>query len=394
MSTQQKIKQYGQRWLALACLGSLGWLGLSVPQVPARAQASQQMCIDNIGFYHRNQVTVRANWGREALRKDRIQPAADHLAKALDFARAIKDVESRSLIYEDFIATNSGSTGWLVHEVNRLIELDQTVAVRTVLVPARRAAEELPTGDSTLKIRMLTTIANHYTAIGDRATALDLLSQARQLVTHVQGTEIKANILTTLAQSYGTAGDSTIATEVVTDALQQAEKVEYGDSSRRDQTIAPIAVVYAEAGNIEQAMTLAQSLEQPYYRENSIGAAALAAARLGQLDRATELVQLLTLEQPLIRTLTEIGLQLAETGDTDQSQQYFDQAIKVIQTEGYPGPSFTNAMVNAGFTETVLAALSAAPEGRITVDGLLDLAQHHTEAGNSKAAGNVLRQAM
>lgn len=145
MSTRQKIKHYGQRWLAIACLGSLGWLGLSVPQMPA--QASQpQMCIDDIGFYQRNQVTVRANWGRTILRKGHIQPAADHLTKALNFARAIKDMGSRAAILKDFIATNNGSTGWLVHEVNRLIELDETIAVRTVLAPARQAAEELPAG--------------------------------------------------------------------------------------------------------------------------------------------------------------------------------------------------------------------------------------------------------
>ncbi|MEO0739940.1 MAG: hypothetical protein AAFZ35_24400, partial [Cyanobacteria bacterium J06649_12] len=71
-----------------------------------------------------------------------------------------------------------------------------------------------------------------------------------------------------------------------------------------------------------------------------------------------------------------------------------DQAVTVITTEGYPGPSFTQKLIKAGFAETVLTALAAAPDGRIKVDGLLGVATHYTEAGNTGAAGNVLRQAL
>ncbi|MEO0397422.1 MAG: hypothetical protein AAF243_15755 [Cyanobacteria bacterium P01_A01_bin.137] len=391
MSTRQKMKLFSQRWMALGCLA--GWLGLSVPQLPAQAQAPQ-MCIDETSFYQRHQVTVRAQWGRQALRKGQIQPAANHLAKALGFARTVRDAGARALIFEDFIAPNSGSSGWLIHEIDQLVELDEPAAVRTVLAPATLAAQDLPAGHSALKIRMLTTIATDYGAIEDPATALALLSQAQQLVPNVQGNEIKANSLTTIAQGYMAVGESVTAAEIATQALQQAEAITYADSFRRDKTVAPIAVIYAKAGDIDQAMQLAQSIEQPYYRENVIGSAALSAARLGQLDRAASLVQQLTLDQPTVRTLTDIGLHLAAEGDENQAQLYFDQAMTVIKTEGYPGPSFTRKLVNAGFAETVLTALAAAPGGRIKVDGLLDLATHYTEAGHAEAAGNVLRQAL
>ena len=338
-----------------------------MPQLQVQAQAqvqTPQMCIDETGFYQRNQVTVRAQWGRQGLRKGQIQPAANHLAKALGFARTVRDAGARALIFEDFIASNSGSSGWLVHEIDQLVELGEPDAVRTVLAPATLAAQELPAGHSALKIRMLTTIATDYGAIEDQATALALLSQAQQLVPNVQGNEIQANRLTTIAQGYMAVGERVTAAEIATQALQQAEAVTYADSFRRDKTVAPIAVIYAKAGDIDQAMQLAQSIEQPYYRENVIGSAALSAARLGQLDRAANLVQLLTLDQPTVRTLTDIGLYLTTKGDEDQAQLYFDQAVTVITTEGYPGPSFTRKLVNAGFAETVLTALSAAPGGR------------------------------
>ncbi|MGD1858052.1 MAG: hypothetical protein ACFB2W_27765 [Leptolyngbyaceae cyanobacterium] len=381
------IRQWrGQRWMVLTCLG-MGLLGLPLP-----AEASQ-MCIDETRFYQHNQAAVRAQWGRQALRKGHRQPAADHLAKALDRARTLEDAGTRAAIFEDFIAPNSGSSGWLIHEVDALVALGETEAVRTVLTSARQAAQELPTGYSALKIRMLTTIATDYIAIGDRATALDLLAQAQQLVSNVQGREIKANILTVIAQGYVAAEEDAIAIKLATQAAQQAEAVTYADPFRRDKTIAPIATVYAEAGAIDQALQLAQSVQQPSYREHAVGRTALAAARLGQMDQANDLVQLLTLAQLKIRTLTDIGLYLIAEDDTEQAQPYLDQVIDVIKTDSYPGSSFTETMIDAGLPERVLAALSAAPANRVKVGGLLDLTRYY-RTDDTKAASSSLQQAL
>lgn len=167
-------------WLGLA-LGCLGWLGLSLP---ARSQTSQ-LCIDETHFYQQTRITQRAEWGRTALREGYSQPAAEHLVAGLELVRA-SNSSLRAVVLENFIEANSASTGWLIHEVDRLVELGETDAVRTVLSAANETIQDMPNGYSALKIRLLTTIAADYGAIGDQAAALDLLAQARQLEPSVQ----------------------------------------------------------------------------------------------------------------------------------------------------------------------------------------------------------------
>ena len=392
MDTRRKIRLWSQSWLAMACLSTQGWLGLAF-QPPVRAQ-TQQMCIDNeTSFYLQNRIYERATWGRAALNKGYIQPASEHLVEGLEMT-STTDVSVRARTLESFIEENSAVSGWLIHEVAQLITLGETDAVRDILTSANQVVQSLPSGYSFLKIRALTTIATHYAAIGEQATALELLSQARQLETIVQGAEFKANALIAIAQAYGTAGEDADAIAVASQALQQTEAVNYPDPIRRDRALEAIAIVYTQANRLDQALQLAQSIEQPYFRENVIGRAALSAAKAGQMDQAASLVQQLTLDQPTVQTLQEISLHLANSGYEKQAQLYLDQTVAAIETYGYPGPSFTQTMLDAGFADTVLKALAVAPPGRIRADGLMDLVNHYANGDNTTAARDVLHQAM
>ncbi|MBX2865450.1 MAG: hypothetical protein KTR27_18015 [Leptolyngbyaceae cyanobacterium MAG.088] len=400
MGTRQKIRCY-QRWITIACLGSLGWLGLSVPELfaqPSSAQTpttSSQLCTDETGFYWRNRVTTHAHWSQQALNKGYLQPAADHLAKALELTGTIEDGDTKAQILEEFVAEYNAVAGWLLHGVDRLVALGDTDAAKTVLLSARDAAQDLPVGYSALKIKMLTTIAVDYAAIEDTASALALLSQARVIVdANIQEAEFKVNALIAIAQGYNELSVYELAMEVATQALQQVEVVDYRDSVRRDRAVAEIATIYAQVGELDRALTLAQSIEQPYYRENTIADVALSAAQSGKRVRAADLVQQLTLDQPTIRALQDIGLYLASSGYQTEARFYFNQVIAAIEKHGYPGPSFTRTMVKAGFAEIVLDALTTAPKGRITVDGLMDMASHYASVNNNAAASDVLQQAL
>ncbi|MGD1948826.1 MAG: tetratricopeptide repeat protein [Leptolyngbyaceae cyanobacterium] len=378
----------GQRWLAIVWLGSLSWLGWSLP-----VRSQPQQCFDEISYYQRNRVTERADWSDTALNQGHIQPAVEHLTEGLEQARTI-DVRTRASILENFIETNSASTGWLARGVDQLIALEETDAARTVLDSATPLAQGMPNGYSALKIRFLTTIAVDYGSIGDQTTALELLSQAQQIENAVQGAEFKTNALITIAQGYSAVGEKTLATDVATQALQQAETVNDTDTIRRDRTVGEIATVYAEAGELDRAIQLAQTIEQLSFRENVISAVAISAARSGQLDQATSLVRQLTLDQLTIQTLKEIGLYLTAQENNQEAQLYFDQAIKEIETHGYPGFGFTDEMLSAGLAKTAWAALTAAPEGRMKADGLMEFVSYYTEAGDTATAREALQQAM
>ncbi|MEM1254386.1 MAG: hypothetical protein AAGI69_18290 [Cyanobacteria bacterium P01_H01_bin.21] len=381
-------KATGQHWLAIFWVGSLSWLSWSLP-----VRSQPQQCFDEISYYQRNRVTERADWSNTALDQGDIPSAVEHLTQSLEQTGTI-DIRTRASILENFIEENSASTGWLVRGVDQLIELGEIAAARTVLDSATPLAQGMPDGYSSLKIRFLTTVAADYAVLGDQPTALELLSQVQQIENTVQGAEFKTNALITIAQGYSAVGEKTLATEVATQALQQAETVNYADTVRRDRTIGEIATVYATAGDLDRAVQLAQTIEQLSFRENVISAAAISAARSGQLDQANNLIQQLTLDQLTIQTLKEIGLHLAAQEDNQQAQLYFDQAIKEIETHGYPGFGFTDEMLSAGLAKTAWAALTAAPEGRMKADGLMELVSYYTEAGDTATAREALQQAM
>ena len=386
MSSRERVN--GHRWLTVVGLGSLGWLLWSQP-----VRSQPQQCVDEISYYQRNRITERADWSDTALTKGYIQSAVEHLTEGLEQARAI-DVRTRASILENFIEENSASTGWLVRGVDQLIELGEIDAARTVLASATTLAQGMPNGYSALKIRGLTTIAIDYGAIDDQATALELLAEALQLETNVQGAEFKTNALITIAQGYSAIGESTLAIDIATQALQQAETVNYADPVRRDRTLGEIATVYAEASDLNRALQLAQTIEQLSFRENVLSVAALSAAQSGQSDQATNLIEQLTIDQFTIQTLKEIGLHLTANGDDQQAQPYFDQAIKEIEIHGYPRFGFTDELLDAGLAEIAWAALTTAPEGRMKADGLMELVSHYTETGETAMARDALQKAM
>ncbi|MBE7382390.1 MAG: tetratricopeptide repeat protein [Leptolyngbya sp. SIO1E4] len=383
------------RWLAAACLASWGWLGmpLSVMQPAAQAQTSQ-MCVDEIGFHLQGVVVERANRGREALQAGDAQQAAQYLTSALDFLDTIEIERVRVQLLESFIISNSIDAGWLVTDVDRLIEMGETDAVRMVLAPARVATERLSGGYSFLKTTLLTTIAADYGAIGDHAIARELLDQARGAEANVQGAEFKAKALTAIAQGYVAAGDLEMAADVATLALQLAESVTYPNPVRRTWVMEPIASVYVEAGEIEQALQLTTSLE-PYYRDSVTGRVALAMARAGQWRQATDLLATLSLREPKIQTLIALGIQQTQAGDAAQGQRLFEQAIATITAEEFLPVDVASTLIQADFPEIALEALIALPDGAfLKVPGLIELARHYGELGEPERVGDVLQQAL
>ncbi|MFG6103085.1 hypothetical protein U2F10_12580 [Leptothoe sp. EHU-05/26/07-4] len=390
MGIQQFMYRYSHRWLALACLGSLVWLGVALP---VRSQ-SPQMCINEKNDYLRYRITERTEWGRIALDKGYIQSAVEHLTQGLELSKAT-DSNIRAGILENFILENGVNIDEGIREVDTLIKLGDTAAARTVLTSANTLVQGIPDDYRFEKSGLLTKTAAGYAALGEQTTALDLLSQARQLAANVQGAGLQTTALTMVGRQYAAVGAGAIAIEVANQALQQAETINPQDSDRQAQTLAAIAVIYAEAGDIGQALQLAKSIEQPYAQENAMGSIALSAARLGQMDQAADLVQQLTLDEPTIEASKNIGVYLAKRDDQAQAQLYFDQAITAIANHGYPGPLFTETMLDAGLSETTMKALAVAPGDQFKVDGLMDLATYYANVENNKAvASDALQQAM
>ncbi|MEL6383757.1 MAG: hypothetical protein AAFQ89_15135, partial [Cyanobacteria bacterium J06626_18] len=292
------------------------------------------------------------------------------------------------------IRTNSFESGWLVTDVGNLVDRGEAKAVRTILAPALAVTQSLPSGHSFLKTRLLATIAAHYGAIGDQETAVDLLTQARQAEVNIQGAEFKAKALTAIAEGYKAAEASAIAAEISTLALQQAELVEYPNPVRRAWVVQPIAVVFAQAGDLKQALAIAQSIEDANYRDRTVSDIALASAQAGQADRALELLQTVTFAEPKAETLAAIGSQLANEGSEEPARLFFEQALEAAGSEAYLQLRVAQALMQVGFLEDADAALSALPEGEFKAKGLMELVRLQAEAGEPETASEWLLQAV
>ena len=392
-----KIRQailWGQRSIALVCLGSLGCMSLSLNAAQPMAQAqTSRMCVDEVNASLWNSVTAKANQGREALGKGDLQRATAHFTGALELVESVEQSGVKARLIEMFIQTNAADSGWLITEIEYLIEAGETDAIRTILAPALATTQSLPSGHSFLKTRLLSTIAAHYGAIGDQEIAVDLLSQARQAEANIQGDEFKAKALTEIAQAYETTGESAIALETAALALQYAESVDYPNPVRRAWVVQPIAAIYAEMGEIDQALQIVRSIEDEAYQDSSVGELAIAMAQAGQTEEALALLQEVTLPYYQAQTLAVIGLQLAEDGD-EQAQSLFEQAIATADTDVYLQQEIAQKAAQAGFTELAFNQLASLPDKTVEVRGLLAIAHHLTNVDELETVRKALQQAI
>ena len=392
-----KIRQailWGQRSIALVCLGSLGCMSLSLNAAPPTAQAQiAPMCVDDLSSDLRNSIVTEAERGRAALNQGQVRRAAEHLTNALQRLETVNSSGVKARLIEDFIHTQGSESGWLITDVESLIEAGATEAVEALLSPALAITQSLPSGHSFLKTRLLSTIAAHYGAIGNQETAVDLLSQARQAEANIQGDEFKAKALTAIAQAYNTAGEPASAIETAALAFQHAESVDYPNPVRRAWVVQPIAAIYAEAGEIEQALQIARSIEDESYKDSAVGEVAIAIAQAGQTEEALALLQEVTLPFYKAQTLATMGLQLAEDGN-EQAQSLFEQAIATADTDMYLQQEIAHKATQAGFTELAFNQLASLPDKTVEVGGLLEIARHYSEVDEPETARKALQQAI
>ncbi|MEO1294789.1 MAG: hypothetical protein AAFW75_03135, partial [Cyanobacteria bacterium J06636_16] len=390
----QRAVLWGRQAIALICLESLGWMSTAPAMAQPAPEQDPQMCVGEIGLNFWGSVVAEAERGRQALNQGQVQPATEHFAASLQLIEAVNDASVKVRLIEPFIRTNSFESGWLVTDVGNLVDRGEAKAVRTILAPALAVTQSLPSGHSFLKTRLLATIAAHYGAIGDQETAVDLLTQARQAEVNIQGAEFKAKALTAIAEGYKAAEASAIAAEISTLALQQAELVEYPNPVRRAWVVQPIAVVFAQAGDLKQALAIAQSIEDANYRDRTVSDIALASAQAGQADLALELLQTVTFAEPKAETLAAIGSQLANEGSEEPARLFFEQALEAAGSEAYLQLRVAQALMQVGFLEDADAALSALPEGEFKAKGLMELVRLQAEAGEPETASEWLLQAV
>jgi tetratricopeptide (TPR) repeat protein len=132
-----------------------------------------------------------------------------------------------------------------------------------------------------------------------------------------------------------TTDNSSANEDLLASALGVAETVE---GEERSELLEAIAVEYCRRGNLETALELAESIQDPYLRERTIGTLAALSFDVQAPDQANELLD--SIEDPSLVAIAieQTSVRLAERGE-------FEEAIRLTDQLADPADALSNIAV-------------------------------------------------
>jgi hypothetical protein len=335
----------------------------------------------NADYYKANAIAEIANQYTQAkqlestLQVARTLELPDTKAKTLatiaaNFAKAGQPEQGTNIFRE---AVQSAQT--LPSDNDRrvyvLAETLLTYAAAGQLDAALEVAQSLDS--AYMKARTLSEMATLYAKAGKQAQAAQLVSQTLESAKEVQDTTQKDRVLDEIVTNYLKAGryedafqasqliqndsyetnKTAILLKIVTQAVEagqygQALKItqalEQGYIDQRNTALRQIALGYGKAGDYNQAIEIAQTIQNygsTYtYQARTLAAIANILLQSGQASRATELYAQATqvansLESPgsKAEALAAVALEYAISQQTNKASELLSQALQLAQTQ-------------------------------------------------------------
>ncbi|MDB9311691.1 hypothetical protein PN462_01155 [Spirulina sp. CS-785/01] len=138
-------------------------------------------------------------------------------------------------------------------------------------------------------------------------------------------------------------------------ALEFAQVLE-NNPTLYNSLMGELAIFFTEAGEVEQALALVDTLASPDYGKGRI---AVTLAEQGEIEAAVDLAQTLPLP-PQREILSQIAQRVADNGDHERAESLFLEALATIPAENTGGEAtlhIAQQMLYAGFTERAIAFL-------------------------------------
>lgn len=223
--------------------------------------------------------------------------------------------------------------------------------------------------------------------IDDELAEEDLLACATRVAETIDNLEGHAEAMSQMAARYADAGQLDFAGALI-------ETI--GDPYIKDDALASIAVKASEAGMGETALQLLRSVEDPSFRASATAKVAIKQAEAGNYDTAIETAGRMDDDSS---TMAEIAVKCAEGGQ-------HDKAFEIIQTIEYV-PSAVWALTElaareikaeeyAEASEVLAQAKELAHSIELTKDRasmLIEVAAKYADAGDSEQAAEILLEA-
>ena len=264
---------------------------------------------------------------------------------ALRRAIAITEVTTDPLLRTELVGETSGLTGAQPSTLEQILDdaiatqqLDIPLALLPEIEAIAQPLDDLYPALST-KTRVLTRLANTYLQLEQPEQAQRLLAQAWQTASFADGGAFAITVAP-IAQGYLELGHTEQAMTILNQALQAAETVTQADESYQAQILEPIAIAFAHAGEVEQAIQIAERIEAGSASARALASAAGAYVKLGQPTQAETLFQqAVTAAQSLSNTgfppdsaLAEAALRYAQAAPSETALSVID-GLEVPETQ-------------------------------------------------------------
>ncbi len=230
--------------------------------------------------------------------------ASDVLEQASEITQTVEDVQKKIKL--------------LIQVASGYVDAEQFAPATTLLNSALQLTQT--TTDKLAKLAFLTDIASQYTAANQKEQAADIVAQIEQLRETVDLNYFRqGSILDTLTEVYAELGN-------LEQAVQLIDTIEVGFP--KDSKLAKVAREYIKRSQYDQALQIAQHLEgfRPQILQKIVGKY----AAQGQLDQALQVVQTIQEESTKVSALVEIANNLIATEQPDNVESILEQALELV----------------------------------------------------------------
>lgn len=224
-----------------------------------------------------------------------------------------------------------------------LAEIAVTYAVAGQNEQALQVAQTI--NRSTLKAEALSQIAVQLAKAGQAKQAADVFTQSLQFANKIDSPPDKVMALAEIAARYGKVGQKDKAAEVLSQAVNNTKAI-WGASSVKDTVLEKIAVNYAQLGDYERGIQVANKILGDITKGRALAQIVFQYVVAGDYNHAQELANTIEAKSSQARALFEIA---AKTGDY---QPALSAAQQIDEDESAPIKSLIFHRIASSYIKT------------------------------------------
>ena len=317
--------------------------------------------------------------------------SAVEYAKAGQNAQAIELLNQAMKVAPTINNTNEGKSNVLVGIARGYAQVGQTDQAIKALDQALPIAKTMSNPD--FKFHALGEIAVQYAAVNQKAKATEIFGQLQSML-QTGEPAFKSISLSSLAHFYANSGQ-------YEQALRIAQTIK--DVQEKAGALSRIAGHYARKGQFESALQVAQTISDANHKAGALSEIVRSYAEAGQLDQALKVAQ--TIERKFDKTmiLSEMAVNYAEAGKPDRAIQ-IAQTIKDIMSStnisneekdiDWMLPAIVSSYAKAGQFDQALKVAQNIQGKPYKVNALSDIAGQYAARQQKDKAAALLAEAL